>query len=92
MPMRDATIFLQVMPEQLNLIDRAAKLVDKNPCDFVLDAACENARTVLMDQTIINVDVEKLQQFVALLDAPSCPNPGLDRLMAIKPPWDTNLE
>ena len=90
--MHDATIVLQVLPEQLDLIDRAAKLLNQNPCDFVLDAACENARTVLMDQTIINVDVEKFQQFVALLDAPSSPNPGLDRLMAIKPPWDTNLE
>lgn len=90
--MRKVTIILQILPEQLNLIDRAAKLVDKNPCDFVLDAACENARTVLMDQTIINVDVEKFRQFVALLDAPSNLNPGLERLMAIKPPWDTNLE
>lgn len=87
-----ATILLQVLPEQLDLFDRAAKLVDKNPCDFVLDAAYENAKTVLMDQTIINVDVEKFQQFVALLDAPSSPNPGLDRLMTINPPWDTNLE
>jgi len=79
------------MPRQLDLIDRAAKLVDKNPCDFVLDAACENARRVLLDQTTIHVDVEKFQQFVALLDTPSSPNPGLDRLMAKNPPWDTNL-
>jgi len=90
--MRDATIVLQVLPEQLDLIDRAAKLSDKNSSDFMLEAAYENARTVLLDQTIINVDVDKFQQFVALLDAPSSPNPGLERLMAIKPSWDTNLE
>ena len=28
-------------------------------------------------------------QFIAMLDAPLGPNPGLDRLMAVQAPWNT---
>jgi uncharacterized protein (DUF1778 family) len=35
-----------------------------------------------------NLDGERFRQFAALLDAPPAPNPGLERLMAVKAPWD----
>ena len=35
------------------------------------------------------LDVDKFEQFTALLDAPPQTNPGLERLMAVKAPWDT---
>jgi uncharacterized protein (DUF1778 family) len=33
------------------------------------------------------LNAEKFRQFNKLLDAPPARNPGLERLMAVKPPW-----
>lgn len=87
--MRDAAINLRALPEQRDLIDQAASALGKNRSDFMLEAACERAQSVLLDQVFFRLDAKKFDQFVALLDAPHTPNPGLERLMAIKAPWDT---
>jgi uncharacterized protein (DUF1778 family) len=78
------------MPEQRDLIDHAASVLGKNRSDFMLEAACERAQSVLLDQVFFRLDAGKFQQFVAMLDAPPKPNPGLERLMAVKAPWDAN--
>lgn len=88
--MRDAAINLRALPEQRELIDYAANLLGKNRSDFMLEAACERARTVLLDQVFFKLDAKQFQQFTALLDAPPAPNPGLERLMAVKAPWDND--
>ena len=85
--MRDAAINLRALPEQRDLIDRAAQLLGKNRSDFMLEAACDKAQAVLLDQVYFNLDAERFQQFIDLLDAPPAPNPGLERLMALKAPW-----
>lgn len=85
--MRDAAINLRALPEQRDLIDRAAQLLGKNRSDFMLEAACDKAQAVLLDQVYFNLDADKFQQFIDLLDAPPAPNPGLERLMALKAPW-----
>ena len=85
--MRDAAINLRALPEQRDLIDQAASLLGKNRSDFMLEAACERARSVVLDQVFFSLDAEKFKQFTALLDAPPAPNAGLDRLMAVKAPW-----
>jgi uncharacterized protein (DUF1778 family) len=85
--MRDATINLWALPHQLDLIDRAAQLLGKSRSDFVLEAACEKARSVVLDQVFFSLDEGRLKQFTAMLDAPPAPNPGLERLMAVKAPW-----
>lgn len=86
--MRAAAINLRALPAQRDLIDHAASLLGKNRSDFMLEAACERAQAVLLDQVHFMLDAEKFQQFVALLDAPPEPNPGLERLLAVKAPWD----
>ena len=85
--MRDAAINLRARPEQRDLIDRAAQLLGKSRSDFMLEAACDKAQSVLLDQVFCRLDAEKLRQFTKLLDAPPARNPGLERLMAVKPPW-----
>lgn len=85
--MRDAAINLRALPEQRDLIDQAASLLGKNRSDFMLEAACERARSVVLDQVFFSLDTEKFKQFTAMLDAPPGPNAGLDRLMAVKAPW-----
>jgi uncharacterized protein (DUF1778 family) len=88
--MRDAAINLRALPEQRDLIDHAAYLLGKNRSDFMLEAACDRAQAVLLDQVFFNLDAEKFRQFAALLDAPPSPNPGLERLLGVKAPWVTS--
>ena len=85
--MRDAAINLRAQPEQRDLIDQAARLLGKNRSDFMLEAACDRARSVLLDQVFFELDASRFRKFNALLDAPPTPNAGLERLMAVKPPW-----
>lgn len=85
--MRDAAINLRALPDQRALIDHAAQLLGKNRSDFMLEAACDKARSVMLDQIFFGLDADKFRQFTKLLDAPPKRNPGLDRLMAVKAPW-----
>ena len=87
--MRDAAINLRALPEQRDLIDYAASLLGKNRSDFMLEAACDRAQAVVLDQTFFNLDAEKFDEFTRLLDAPPAQSPGLERLMVVKAPWQT---
>lgn len=86
--MRDAAINLRALAEQRDLIDYAAQLLGKNRSDFMLEAACDKAQSVVLDQVFFGLDENKFKQFTAMLDAPPAPNPGLERLMAVKAPWN----
>jgi len=86
--MRAAAINLRALPEQRDLIDQAARLLGKNRSDFMLEVACERAQSVLLDQTFFGLDAQRFQRFTELLDAPQAPNPGLAKLMALKPVWE----
>lgn len=88
--MHDAAINLRALPEQRNLIDHAANLLGKNRSDFMLEAACDKAQAVLLDQVLFSLDADKFKQFTATLDAPPKQNPGLERLMSIVPPWPSS--
>ena len=85
--MRDAAINLRALPEQRDLIDHAAQLLGKNRSDFMLEAACDKAQAVVLDQIFFALDADKFRQFTRLLDAPPAKNPGLERLMDVKTPW-----
>ncbi len=85
--MRDAAINLRALPEQRDLIDHAAGLLGKNRSDFMLEASCDKAQAVILDQVFFNLDGEKYREFNKLLDSPVPHNPGLERLMAVTPPW-----
>ncbi len=87
--MRDAAINLRALPEQRDLIDYAAQLLGKNRSDFMLQAACDKAQSVVLDQVFFNLDSEKFRRFTEMLDAPPAVNPGLERLLAVNAPWVT---
>ncbi len=90
--MRDAAINLRARPEQRELIDQAAQLLGKNRSDFMLEAACDKAQSVLLDQVFFKLDAEKFRRFTELLDAPPERNAGLERLLATKVPWERKPE
>lgn len=86
--MRAAAINLRALPEQRDLIDNAANMLGKNRSDFMLEAACERAQSVLLDQVHFSMSAEKFQQFTQLLDAHPEKNEGLARLLAVDPVWN----
>lgn len=90
--MRDAAINLRALPEQRDLIDHAASLLGKNRSDFMLEAACDKAQAVVLDQVFFQLDDDRFRQFTALLDAPPRANPALERLMAVAVPWNDEDE
>jgi uncharacterized protein (DUF1778 family) len=75
--MRDAAINLRALPEQRDLIGHATSLLGKNRSDFTLEAACDRAKAVVLDQVFFSMDADKFKQFTAMLDAPPGNNPGL---------------
>ncbi len=85
--MRNAAINLRARAEQRDLIDQAANVLGKNRSDFMLEAACEKAQSVMLDQVFFRLDARKFQQFCEMLDAPARSNGRLDRLLAVKAPW-----
>ena len=86
--MRAAAINPRALPEQRDLIDHAANMLGKNRSDFMLEAACERAQSVLLDQVHFSLDAEKFQQFTDLLNEPTKPNEGLKRLLELEPVWN----
>ena len=86
--MRNTAINIRARSEQQELIDQAANLLGRTRSDFMLEAACEKAQGVMLDQVFFRLDAKKFKQFCQTLDAPACSNAGLDRLLALKAPWD----
>ena len=90
--MRDAAINLRALPEQRDLINQAAAALGKSRSDFMLEAACERAQSVLLDQVFFTLDAEQFDRFMDLLDAPPKTNTGLERLMSVRSPWGASPE
>jgi uncharacterized protein (DUF1778 family) len=58
----------------------------------MLEAACEKAQGVMLDQVFFTLNTQDFQHFRELLDAPPEANPGLERLLATRAPWDAVTE
>lgn len=85
---RAENINLRVSRGQKSLIDRAAHALGRNRSDFMLEIACREAETVLLDRRYFALPEEMFKRFVALLDKPPATNPRLARLLKTKAPWD----
>ena len=85
---KDALINMRVHSSTRDFIDRAAKSVGKDRSDFMLDAACEKARDILMDRTEFLLDDDQWKAFNTILDNPPEPNKKLLALLATKAPWE----
>jgi uncharacterized protein (DUF1778 family) len=86
--MRTAPINLRALPEQRILIDKAAKLLGKKRSEFILEASCQTAEDVLLDQRLFLLHEVDFNEFETLLNAPVKNNPALNKLMAKKAPWE----
>jgi len=86
--LRAENINLRASARQKALIDRAAEVQGRSRSDFMLEAACREAESVLLDQRYFNLDEDAFRRFMEMLDAPPSTNPRLARLLATKAPWD----
>jgi len=78
---------LRVRSETRSLIDRAAQMLGRTRSDFMIEASRKAAEDAILDQTIITVDREKYDAFVAALDRPAQPNDRLRATMQATPLW-----
>ena len=85
---RGEIINLRASQKQKTLIDRAAETLGRSRSEFMLDTACREAETVLLDRRYFVVSEAAFNQFTAMLDRPPRDNPRLRRLLQTKTPWE----
>jgi uncharacterized protein (DUF1778 family) len=85
---RGGNINLRVSRGQKSLIDRAAQALGRNRSDFMLETACREAESVLLDQRYFALPDEQFRRFRDMLDKRPGSNPRLTRLLKTKAPWD----
>ena len=85
---RRETLNLRIRSEEKSLIDRAAQARGQNRTDFILSAARRAAEDTLTDRTILTVNQEAYEKWLALLDAPPQPNERLRRALQTPAPWE----
>jgi uncharacterized protein (DUF1778 family) len=85
---RGENINLRVSLSQKSLIDRAAQALGRNRSDFMLETACREAETILLDRRYFALPEEEFKRFNAMLDRPPAGNPRLAKLLKAKAPWD----
>ena len=77
---------LKVRTDIRTLIDTAARLQGRTRSDFMIEASRRAAEETLLDQTLLRVDPEVYDRFIAMLDQPAR-GPGFKRLMNAPKPW-----
>ena len=85
---RGETINLRASRKQKVLIDRAAEVLGRTRSDFMLDTACREAESVLLDQRYFALSEDAFKRFRSMLDSPPRDNPKLGRLLHTKAPWE----
>ena len=85
---RGETINLRASQKQKLLIDRAAEALGRSRSDFMLDTACREAESILLDRRYFSLSEDEFKKFVATLDRPPADNPKLRHLLQTRVPWD----
>lgn len=82
------SINIRARTRQRDLIDRAAGLLGRSRSDFMLEAACQRAEDVLLDQAFFTIDAGTFAKFQRMLDQPLPPTDKLRRLLKTRAPWE----
>lgn len=79
---------LRIRSEALSIIDQAASMLGRTRNEFMIEASRRAAENAILNQTIMSVDADKFDTFVAMLDRPAQPNDRLRELMLRTPLWE----
>jgi uncharacterized protein (DUF1778 family) len=63
-------------------------MASKSREDFMLEAACEKAQQVLLEQTVFALDAARFKRIQTLLDAPVEEGAALRKLLRRRVPWE----
>jgi len=85
---RGETINLRASQRQKALIDKAAAALGRNRSDFMLESACKEAESVLLDERYFTLPAQDFKRFTAMLDKAPASNEKLRRLLRTKAPWE----
>ena len=66
----------------------AAGALGENRSGFMPDATGQAAEDALLDRVRFRLDADRLEAFVALLEAPPSPNEELAGLLSTPAPWE----
>ncbi len=86
-PIRDLTINLRAKRAQRSLIDKAAAALGRSRSDFILQAACREAETVLLDRRYFALDEKTFRRFMDELEREPVENSRLRQSLSRKAPW-----
>jgi len=87
-PAREVNLNLRASREQRALIDRAAAALGKSRSDFMLQAARQEAESVLLDRRYFALDTSSFKKFSDKLDTAPTNNPQLRHLLNERAPWE----
>ncbi|MBM3343577.1 MAG: DUF1778 domain-containing protein [Betaproteobacteria bacterium] len=82
------SINIRARARQRDLIDQAAQRLGRSRSDFMLQAACDKAEDVLLDQAFFTVNAGTYAQLQKLLERPLPATDKLRRLLKTKAPWE----
>lgn len=81
---------LRVRNDTRALIDRAAQAVGRSRSDFMIEASRRAAEDAILDQSVISVDRDRYDAFLAMLDRPPEANDRLRKTMRSPAPWEVS--
>src|SRR5258708_38183576 len=67
---RGETINLRASSKQKVLIDSAAEALGRSRSDFMLDTACREAESVVLDRRYFALSQEAFKRFTSIVDSP----------------------
>ena len=82
------SINIRARVRQRDLIDMAAEKLGRTRSDFMLEASCQKAEDILLDQAFFTVDAAAFAKLREMLDKPLPPTDKLRRLLLTKAPWE----
>ena len=78
---RTEKLDLRISPSAKAKLQAAAASLNRPVSEFVLESALTQAEIALADRTVISLNGEQWEEFLAALDAPPRPLPRLKRLL-----------
>lgn len=82
------TIEVRVTAQTKALLAAAARARHTSMSNFVLSSAVREAQNTLADQHVFEVSDENWSKFMAILEAPTQPDPDIVALAHSQAPWD----
>lgn len=76
----DVQLNIRAKESQRALIDTAAEILHKSPC--------QAAEDVILDRRTFNLNDAQYAEFIEIIDAPVDIDPALEKLLMRKPLWE----